>query len=80
MGRYPQIAAEVICLTYPITSTADAAPIRSLAVSPWSGQVVRWLVSLGQGRWNAGGELGLWAGKNWWMALSVTTSGGGGCC
>ncbi|MCP4536501.1 MAG: hypothetical protein GY832_05085, partial [Chloroflexi bacterium] len=41
-----------------ITSASDAAPVRSLAVSPWSGQWVHWLVSLGRGRWNAGWGVG----------------------
>ncbi|MCP4542746.1 MAG: hypothetical protein GY832_36955, partial [Chloroflexi bacterium] len=33
-------------LDLPIASTADATLVRSLAVSPWFAQVVRWLVSL----------------------------------
>ncbi|MCP4539009.1 MAG: hypothetical protein GY832_17880 [Chloroflexi bacterium] len=50
----PQIATRSIGLTCLITSAAAAAPLRSLAVSPWSAQVVHWLVALGRGRWDAG--------------------------
>ncbi|MCP4543066.1 MAG: hypothetical protein GY832_38620 [Chloroflexi bacterium] len=41
----PQIAAKSIGPAYPITTATDAPPVRSLAVSPWSAQVVCWLVS-----------------------------------
>ncbi|MCP4536446.1 MAG: hypothetical protein GY832_04800 [Chloroflexi bacterium] len=58
MSLGPQIATGTIGLTCPIASAADAVPLRSLAVSPWFAQVVRWLVSLGRGRWDAGWGVG----------------------
>ncbi|MCP4536736.1 MAG: hypothetical protein GY832_06280 [Chloroflexi bacterium] len=63
-GACPQITTGAIGLTYPIASAADdATPVRSLAVSPWSAQVVRWFVSLGPGAMECG--VGSWR----WCAL-----------
>ncbi|MCP4541128.1 MAG: hypothetical protein GY832_28680 [Chloroflexi bacterium] len=52
----PQIATESIVLL--IASDDGVVKIRSLVVSPWSAQVVHWLIPLGRGRWNAGWGVG----------------------
>ncbi len=76
MKRCPQIATRPSDLTCLIAPAADAASVRSLVVSSWSTQVVRWLVPLGQGRWNAGWGIG-GGGGHTQGRLGVV---GWGCC
>ncbi|MCP4536710.1 MAG: hypothetical protein GY832_06145 [Chloroflexi bacterium] len=73
----PQIATGAIDLTCSIT--ADAASVRSLAVSPWSGQVVRCFVSLGRGRWSVGWGVGLWRWDGDAVPFGGTSLGRGFC-
>ncbi|MCP4535857.1 MAG: hypothetical protein GY832_01820 [Chloroflexi bacterium] len=73
----------------PIASATDATPVRSLAVFPWSGQVVSLACALGPGGgmrggwWNEGAvpfggtSLGESFGLLWWERGKVLWGAGG---